>query len=384
MPEHEFELYLSLLSRFLKLNSQQREEIAEELRGHLEMRLEDLAKEGHSREEAIRIALDEMGDAGELAQHFSTISKSRRRKMIMRCTLGTAAVLACGLVLFTAFWNEPDRPRPMANLVAEDEGGGTLPESGKTKPMDSSVQKRPAEVWELAEKVRVYKSEELEPWDEQLESQYELDLQGLSLQDAFDQISDQGGFLIVVHNSVTASLGDLISIEIEKNYTNLKLRQILYLLLAPLELTYAPKDGVLYILTQDETQDNSDFLQVRMYDCRDYLLVTVPDPQNNPEKLAEKMHHLMNLVMQFEGEWKTAGEGLGTIQSMNGVLVIKQTADAHAAIEQLLNQLRKPYLDVAHNNSAASQIDFGPERLFKLEQKGQSSIEKTPELGSLF
>jgi hypothetical protein len=35
MSEREFELYLSLLSRFLRLNPNQREEIADELRDHL-------------------------------------------------------------------------------------------------------------------------------------------------------------------------------------------------------------------------------------------------------------------------------------------------------------------------------------------------------------
>jgi hypothetical protein len=39
MPEQDFELYLSLLSRFLRLKPAQRDEIADELRDHLEERL---------------------------------------------------------------------------------------------------------------------------------------------------------------------------------------------------------------------------------------------------------------------------------------------------------------------------------------------------------
>ena len=56
MPEQDFELYLSLLSRFLRLKTAQRGEIADELRDHLEARLEELAARGLSRDEAIRAA----------------------------------------------------------------------------------------------------------------------------------------------------------------------------------------------------------------------------------------------------------------------------------------------------------------------------------------
>ncbi len=57
MSEREFEIYLSLLSRFLRLKPDQRGEIADELRDHLAERLEELTAEGLSREEAIQRAL---------------------------------------------------------------------------------------------------------------------------------------------------------------------------------------------------------------------------------------------------------------------------------------------------------------------------------------
>jgi hypothetical protein len=41
MSEQEFDLYLKLLAKCLRLTSGQREQIADELRDHLEERLED-------------------------------------------------------------------------------------------------------------------------------------------------------------------------------------------------------------------------------------------------------------------------------------------------------------------------------------------------------
>jgi len=125
MSEQEFDLYLSLMSRFLKLTPQQREDIAEELRDHLELRMEELAKQGHSRNEAIQLALEEMGDAGELAQHFSHIAFQRRRRFIMRCTAGTVVAVAALYFMITAFWPQgAGQPGP-AGLIAQEEGQGS-------------------------------------------------------------------------------------------------------------------------------------------------------------------------------------------------------------------------------------------------------------------
>src|SRR4029079_17122604 len=104
MSQKEFELYLSLLSRFLRLKSTQRSDIADELRDHLEARLEELSRSGLSREEAIHAALEEFGDATELAQHFTQIAARRKRRFIMRCTVGTVAALTAGILLTTALW----------------------------------------------------------------------------------------------------------------------------------------------------------------------------------------------------------------------------------------------------------------------------------------
>ncbi len=53
MSEDEFELYLRLLGKFLRLKPGQRAEISDELRDHLESRLDELTQSGLDRTAAI-------------------------------------------------------------------------------------------------------------------------------------------------------------------------------------------------------------------------------------------------------------------------------------------------------------------------------------------
>jgi hypothetical protein len=119
MSEQEFELYLKLLSRCLSLTPGQRGQIADELRDHLEERLDELARAGVPREKAIVQALDEFGDAAVLAAHFATIARLKRRRFLMRLSLGSVGALTAGLLMAFAFWPENRAVRgPVQNVVA--------------------------------------------------------------------------------------------------------------------------------------------------------------------------------------------------------------------------------------------------------------------------
>ena len=60
------------------------------------------------RKEAVRKALEEFGDAAGLASQFTTLSKKRRRRLLMRATLATSAV--AGLVFLAVFLFGPSNP----------------------------------------------------------------------------------------------------------------------------------------------------------------------------------------------------------------------------------------------------------------------------------
>ena len=111
MSEDEFELYLRLLGKFLRLKPSQQAEISDELRDHLETRLDELTRTGLSRTAAIERALDEFGDAASLADHFSRIVYERKRRLVMRCTLSTVAAAAVALVAGSLFWPHAQNAR---------------------------------------------------------------------------------------------------------------------------------------------------------------------------------------------------------------------------------------------------------------------------------
>ncbi len=115
MSQQEFDHYLSLLARMLKLTPTQREEIADELRTHLEERLADLQADGHDRDAAIRLALDEFGDASVLAHDFTETAQrakhQRSRRRLMQTTAGT--LIAAAVVTFAVMTLTPNNFKGM-------------------------------------------------------------------------------------------------------------------------------------------------------------------------------------------------------------------------------------------------------------------------------
>ncbi len=84
MSQQEFDNYIALLGRALKLSPAQRDAIADELRDHMEQRLAELTERGVDREHALTIALEEFGDANALAGEFTEINHDLHRRRTMR------------------------------------------------------------------------------------------------------------------------------------------------------------------------------------------------------------------------------------------------------------------------------------------------------------
>jgi hypothetical protein len=118
MNDRDFDNYLALLTGLLRLRSRQQAAISEELRDHLVEHVAHLEARGVTHDEAVRAALAEFGDAAALAANFSHLVRARRRRLIMRCTIGTACVLvglAIGIVALRP--QETDRT---VRLVAQE------------------------------------------------------------------------------------------------------------------------------------------------------------------------------------------------------------------------------------------------------------------------
>jgi len=111
------------------------------LRDHLQERLDELAQSGVPREKAVLQALDEFGDAAVLAGHFTTIAQLKRRRFLMRLSLGSVAALAAAMLIAFAFWPENRAVQGPPQVVAQEKGKPTAP--APAKPSRASTRTPP-------------------------------------------------------------------------------------------------------------------------------------------------------------------------------------------------------------------------------------------------
>lgn len=114
MPEQEFEIYLSLLSKLLRLNPAQKAAISDELRDHMEQRLADLIQKGISREDAIKTAMEEFGDVSGLALDLTRVSRTPLKQVVVGSTLAASAVAAAIICWVSLFAPEHRIAAPLA------------------------------------------------------------------------------------------------------------------------------------------------------------------------------------------------------------------------------------------------------------------------------
>ena len=289
MPEREFELYLSVLSRLLRLNPQQKDSIADELRDHVEERFEALVRSGIPRDAAIRQALDEFGDAAGLAVDFTAVSKKRIRRLIMRSTAAATALIAVVAFFMANFAPvQPGGPALLGPAVASAQGD--KPEASETNSEERSQPEEPP----------------LEPLDrisgppllpQGFENWTPLEFLDVPLLDAAVFIGDMHDFPVVIDQQALddAGIGTDIAITINisappavvkllanKDLTpeeeerirdrfsdsRVPLHQALDWMLRPLDLSWYVEDEVLHITTIDGESGRQ---VVRSYSVRSLL-----------------------------------------------------------------------------------------------------------------
>ena len=271
MSDPEFNAYLRALGSFLRLDESQRSEISDEFRDHLEARLEELTETGVPRDEAVGAALAEFGDAASLAAHFTSLSRRRRRKFLMRLTFTTAA---CTALLAFAFWAfappGPNGPGPMpvaAQEQAADVAESPAEEQAAVPPVvDSAVPANPVD----------------RAGYERLEAKLK---EAAVVQDAFEErLGDVLGTLAERHELTI--IPDRTALETEgialqdslvtiPKIDGVSLRTVLELILEPAELTFRNQAGLVYITTRTAAEES---VVTRIYNVRDLLEGLEPRP----------------------------------------------------------------------------------------------------------
>lgn len=254
MSDREFELYLSALSRLLRLTAGQREEIADELRDHLEERLAELTATGVPHDDAVRRALDEFGDAAGLAAHFTRLSKRRTRRLLMRWTLATVVTASMVAMLASAFW--PQAPGVPAPPAVNAQGGGGLG-GGPTAPIASRGRSGDtARNAELEKKL----SQQLDKvaWLEKPIGEIILDI---SMKIKVDIIHDEKHFEDRGYELKTP-------VTLAVNFTKVSARTALEMAMERAgfeDVAITFRDGLIYLTSQERDR------YIEVYDCRDLL-----------------------------------------------------------------------------------------------------------------
>lgn len=303
MPQREFELFLSLLAKLLKLSSRETAEIADEICDHLEERYSELLAAGASPEDAVQKALAEFEDAHLLASRLTTIIRQRKRRRIMTGMLGTAAA-AAGIIATAAFW--PDAPRPQTV-------------TGAAVAADTATARPSSEV------ISIETGQFLPPG---LVKPFEADLTMISLDDAARLIGAAAGMPVYLDLATLADAGVGPEVEVSARVKdvpcNLALDRILENVNG-VKLGWFLEDGVLAITTSEQARD------------REWAVSIDIQPLLKRGFTAPVLTSVLSEMT--EGPWdEIDGEG-GRISIFNNVLTVRQSFENLLQVRALLQAL---------------------------------------------
>jgi hypothetical protein len=267
MSEHEFEQFLAIFRGMLRLNPRQRDEIAAELRDHLQERLAELTAQGMSREQAAQAALEEFGDAAALAAQFVLVASQQRRRRMMKWTAGS--VMAAMVVLYgaLAFWPaEPARGPGLPPIVAQDK---SAPAETKKKKKESPG-RTPSAIVSKADP-----SAELES---RLAEKMAAKFDDVPLEDFLEYLGAAAKVDFHLDKRALDDQGIAVDAVVNVNLKNIRIDKLLDLALGQLDLTWISRDGYVLITTQEVLEQ---LLETRVYNCRDLVQLAMfgPFPQ---------------------------------------------------------------------------------------------------------
>jgi hypothetical protein len=341
MPEHEFEIYLSVLSRLMKLDEQQKSAIADELSDHLEQRFEELVRSGMDRDEAIRQALDEFGDASGLAVDLTRVSQKRIRRIIMRSSLATAALLLVGFGWLFLF--------PPANVELDAETRIVAQDSPATPDTTTPPNGQPVA------SVKISLDRDTSDFDAPfLGKTIGVNFADTPLVDVLESISAQVDvpFLLDVVGVEEAGLAADEPVSFwsvtdgekggDAEINKIRIDQVLDLMLGEFELTWFIDEGIVHVTTIEISNER---LINRSYDLSPF------------QKAGIEPGTLLEIVMQeSEALWAEVDGSGGGIIVVGDVMTIRQSYQAHREAEQILKAILdsgKPTYGIYHTEYAA-------------------------------
>lgn len=311
MPEQEFELYLSLLAKLLRLNPSQKAAITDELRDHLEERLGRLIESGLSRDQAIRQAMDEFGDMTGFALDMTRASRTPIRKVVVRSTLAASAVAACivgAVVLFT----------PQHRAAA--------PQMVQAEPAEIVAVEQPAAVPAPAPKKQLASIlNESDLFPEFLAKPISLSFDNTSFGQVMQDIEQMTSVPIVIHSKALAEESISTESYVSLHVTNVTLEEVLNLLTPKLQLTWQVDSGLIQITTPS----SATFL-TRQYNVRELI------------QAGHRFGSLIKILHMDSGNWEDVDGDGGTFAIVGETMIIRQTFLGQRQIARTLALIEEP------------------------------------------
>ncbi|HVT81605.1 MAG TPA: hypothetical protein VHM90_13235 [Phycisphaerae bacterium] len=107
-------------------------------------------------------------------------------------------------------------------------------------------------------------------------------------------------------------------------------------------LAYTIDDGVITVSTREDLS-SAKYQQVRSYNVRDLVMPGSQYPAEIAHAMArDRTEALENVIRNLvrPDSWRDNGGNIGSIQEFDGLLIVNQTAENHAAVQALLTQIR--------------------------------------------
>jgi hypothetical protein len=361
MNDREFENYLALLSGMLRLRRTQQSDIAGELRDHLIEHVAELEQRGVPHQQAVREALEEFGDAAALAASFSALVRARRRRLIMRCTIGTSLVMA-GLMIGAFAFRPPVENDPNLALAQPAPGETTKQAAGGIGEASTATR-------DLDQKTRTA-----------LKGLTELEFTEIPLKEALAYITDKHDVRFFIDERALNEASIPIDTSVTLNLNGVPVEMVLELMLHQLRLGYTVRNGLIIVSTEEALANRA---EVRVYrvpeggaeDLAQLIPATIEPhswrytpaglmgggmPGGYGGGMMPGMGSPQGAVNPVTGEGGGAmpggapggvgmggsgglggGGGVGSIRVFRGVLVVSQTPEVHQKIEKLLDDLDK-------------------------------------------
>lgn len=296
----------------------------------------------------------------------------------MRYTYGTIAAVTCAILVLATFWPEPEGP-VMPNVIAQLEPTeGTAGDTAQATP-NTAAESNPTE--SAIPNGFASRRERIEA---KLEEPYgEISFIQWPLREVIADISREAEIPMVFDAHLLGSEIDPdVPVEVQFGANTISVKTLLNDLVIKValgkEYGYVIRDGYVLITSLENTTE------VAVYNCRD-LLAPSPDPGGMvgmmpggaglaggyegemygmgsmgsamPPPTASDQHLMRVIVNTVAPEsWIVAGRpvsekgGTGSIDAINGMIVIKHTREVHEEVQQLLKLLRDAKQEVSINN----------------------------------